>query len=771
MFNIKRKEIKFGDEIITIETGKIARQATGSVTARMGNTVVLAAVVGKKEAKQDVDFFPLTVNYIEKYYAKGAFPGGFFKRESRPSERETLISRLIDRPIRPLFPEGFFNEVQVSLTLVSYDEKHQPDVVAMMAASAALAISGIPFDGPIGAARVGFVNGEFTLNPSAEALKDSALDLVVAGTKDAVLMVESEAKELDEQTMLDAVMFGHNAYANVIDEISAFAKEAGKEAWEVTLFDNSENIAEVEKLVGKDVAKAYTIVEKQKRVEALSAAKDKLVTKLIEEKELSEKDVMNAFKSVQSKVVRTLALDDQKRIDGRSPEDIRNIVTEVDLLPSTHGSALFTRGETQALAVTTLGVADDMQTVDDIEGVRSLSFMLHYNFPAYSVGECGMLRAPGRREIGHGKLAARALDAMIPSKEEFPYTIRVVSEITESNGSSSMATVCGASMSMMSAGVPMKSPVAGIAMGLIKEDDKFTVLSDIMGDEDHLGDMDFKVAGTEGGITALQMDIKIKGITQDIMDKALTQAKAGRMHILGEMAKTLDASRSELAGNAPQIKTIQINKEKIGALIGPGGKMIKEITETTNAKIEIQDDGTVNVAASNEADLSAALAMVNDIVSEPEVGKTYNGKVVRIVDFGAFVAISKTKEGLVHVSEMAEERVEKPSDVVSEGQEIQVKLIDIDRSGRIKLSMKALLPGASENEDESNKKKRPSKKEAVNEGGAEESATSKERPVKKHKEDRVPKKSRDDKGPRNTRRNDDDSSSNNVSSSKKRRFF
>lgn len=700
MFKIIKKEIEFGANILYLETGKMARQAH-SVVARMGDTIVLCAAVAAKEAKQGVDFFPLTINYLEKYYAAGKFPGGFFKRENRPTEREVLTSRLIDRPIRPLFPHGFHNEVQVTCTVLSYDPAHQPDIVAAIGASAALAISGVPFNGPVGAARVGYKDGEFMLNPSAAEIADgSLLDLIVAGTKDAVLMVESEAKELSEEVMLEAVMFGHKAFQGVITAVNEMAKEVGNKRWDIVLADDSALIARIDKMVGKKIAAAYKITEKQARYAELDLLKIIVKAELVDKEEMDENKVSSAFKELQSKVVRELALKEKLRIDGRGPENIRPINVEVDILPSVHGSALFTRGETQALVVTTLGTGDDEQMVDDIEGVRKDRFTLHYNFPSYSVGETGRMGAPGRREIGHGKLAFRALHALIPTKEAFPYTIRVVSETLESNGSSSMAAVCGGSLSLMAAGVPLPAPIAGIAMGLIKEDSKFVVLSDIMGDEDHLGDMDFKVAGSESGITALQMDIKIEGITEEIMKQALAQAKVGRKHILSCMAEVLTQSRGGIAPTAPQINSFKIPKEKIGELIGPGGKMIKSIIEKTGVKIDIADDGTVNVASISGDAMAAALELINDIIAMPEIGTIYDGKVVKVTDFGAFVGIMKNCEGLVHVSEMSSQPVKHPRDFVSEGQRVKVKVIDIDKTGRVKLSMKAAKSSEDAPDDE-----------------------------------------------------------------------
>lgn len=691
MFDIVTKNVKWGNSELKLETGKIARQATGAVEVKMGGTVVLCTVVANKEAKSDIDFFPLTVHHQERAYAAGKILGGFNKRESRPSEREVLISRLIDRPIRPLFKKGFFNEVQVICTTLSYDPNYQPDILALVGTSAALAISGIPFDGPIGAARVGYKDGEYLLNPSiAEIADGSLLDLVVAGTEKAVLMVESEAKELSEEVMLGAVLFGQEQFRPIIAAIKEFAKEAGKPKWEVPLQDHAELMKKVEKLALRKVQTAYQEIDKQKRHELLNEIKSELKQQLVETGEHSELWVKHCLKGIEADVVRGDILEKGKRIDGRTTKDIRRIVTETNILPNIHGSALFTRGETQALVTLTLGVGEG-QIVDDLEGDRKEDFMLHYNFPSYSVGEVGAMRAPGRREIGHGKLAYRALKALIPSKEQFPYTIRVVSEITESNGSSSMATVCGASLALMSAGVPMKSPVAGIAMGLIMEGKKYEVLSDIMGDEDHLGDMDFKVAGTEGGITALQMDIKIGGITEEIMHKALEQAKAGRMHILGEMGKTIEQSADELAANAPQIRKLMVPKDRIGEIIGPGGKIIKDIIEKTKVKIDISDDGTVLVAATSAESMQAGLGMINDIIAVPEIDTLYRGKITRIADFGIFVAVLKNCEGLVHVSEMADYRVRSPRDLVKEGEEVNVKVIGIDdRTGKVRLTMKGL---------------------------------------------------------------------------------
>lgn len=700
MFKITRKEIKFGDDVLILETGKVARQAS-SVWVQMGGTVVLVCVVAQKHVKEGVDFFPLTVNYMEKYYASGRFPGGFFKREGRPLEREVLTSRLIDRPIRPLFPKGFHNEVQVTCTVMSYDTKHQPDILAMIGASAALEISGVPFDGPIGAVRVGY-NQElgYVLNPSSEWISEhSNLDLVVAGTADAVLMVESEAKELSEEVMLGAVEFGHKAFGVVIEGIKHFSQSAGKQEWDFVMSHNTDIIEGVNALVGVRLVDAYNISSKVERYAAVDALKETVKSVLVEGQGLDENKVMAAFKEVQAFIVRKLTLDGT-RIDGRRHSEVRPIEVEVDVLPCTHGSAIFTRGETQVIAIATLGTGDDEQIVDDIDGSRKDKFLLQYNFPPYSVGETGRVGAPGRREVGHGKLAFRALNPLLPKADQFPYTIRVVSEVTESNGSSSMATVCGASLCMMAAGVPLPSPVAGIAMGLILEGAEFCVLSDIMGDEDHLGDMDFKVAGTESGITALQMDIKIKGITHGIMEMALRQANQGRMHILGKMREALTESRGAVSDNAPQIKSIKIPKEKIGELIGPGGKVIKGIVEQTGVKIDINDDGIVNIASVSGEAMKKAMDMVTEIVAVPEVGKVYSGKVVKVLDFGAFVSIMRNCEGLVHVSEMSHRPVKNPRDILSEGDIVDVKMLGADpKTGKIRLSIKALLePESGEDE-------------------------------------------------------------------------
>ncbi len=686
-----RKEMEWGGKTLILETGKVARQADGAVVASYGDTVVLATVVGAKTAKPGQDFFPLTVNYQEKFYAAGRIPGGFFKREGRPTERETLISRLIDRPIRPLFPEGFRNEVQVIVTVLSHDMENEPDIVALVAASAALTLSGIPFFGPVGGARVGYVNGEYVLNPTVSESGESVLDLVVAGTTEGVLMVESEASELSEEVMLGAVTFGHTGFQPVIQAIIELAEAAAKEPW--NLPEESEEIktlkARVDALARAAITEAYKETQKQVRYEKLSAAKKDAAAKLAEEG-LNADAAKGLFKELEADIVRNSILDTGLRIDGRDTKTVRPIVSEVGVLPRTHGSALFTRGETQALVVATLGTAQDEQLVDAIEGEFKEHFMLHYNFPPFSVGETGRMGSPGRREIGHGKLAWRALHPLLPSKEAFPYTLRVVSEITESNGSSSMATVCGTSLSLMDAGVPLKAPVAGIAMGLIKEDKGFAVLSDILGDEDHLGDMDFKVAGTETGITALQMDIKITSITPEIMKIALEQAKGGRLHILGEMAKALTGNREGVSANAPKIVTIQVPKEKIRDVIGTGGKVIRDIVEKTGAKVDIDDSGAVKVSASDDKKIQAAIDMIKGITAEAEIGMIYNGKVVKTADFGAFVNFLGAKDGLVHISELAQGRVAKTTDVVKQGDEVKVKVIGFDDRGKVKLSMRVV---------------------------------------------------------------------------------
>ncbi|MCR9265982.1 MAG: polyribonucleotide nucleotidyltransferase [Alphaproteobacteria bacterium] len=694
MFDIQKETIEWAGRPLTIETGRVARQADGAVMVTYGETTVLATAVGVKAAKEGQDFFPLTVNYQEKTFAAGKIPGGYFKREGRPSEKETLTSRLIDRPIRPLFAPGFKNEVQVMITVLSHDMENDPDVVGMVGASAALVLSGLPFMGPIGAARVGYIDGEYVINPAVDDMEDSALDLVVAGTTDAVMMVESEAKELSEEVMLGAVVAGHEAFQPVIDMIIKLAERAAKEPWDYTPADYSAEEAKVRALVEADLAAAYTITDKTERYAAVGAAKEKAVAELALTEERPDgipgtvlKDVL---KSVESSIVRGGIIKTGKRIDGRSLDQVRPIVSEAGILPRTHGSALFTRGETQGLVVATLGTGEDEQFIDDLTGTYKEKFLLHYNFPPYSVGETSFRLAPGRREIGHGKLAWRAVRAVLPKHEDFPYTIRLVSEITESNGSSSMATVCGSSLALMDAGVPITRPVSGIAMGLIKDPEGVAVLSDILGDEDHLGDMDFKVAGTSEGVTSLQMDIKIAGITKDIMQTALEQAKGGRMHILEEMGKALGEARTELGEFAPRIETIQIPTDKIRDVIGSGGKVIREIVETTGAKVDVNDDGVIKVSSSDAASIKAALDWIHGLTAEPEEGQIYKGKVVKVMDFGAFVNFFGPKDGLVHVSQMKNERVKHPSDVVAEGQEVYVKLLGFDDRGKVRLSMKVV---------------------------------------------------------------------------------
>src|SRR5579862_8408536 len=687
MFNTIVEEIQWGGRKLTLETGRVARQADGAIVATYGETVVLATVVGEREPRPDLDFFPLTVNYQEKYFAAGKIPGGYFKREGRPTERETLVSRLIDRPIRPLFAEGYRNETQVIVTVLSHDMENDPDVVAIVAASAALTISGVPFMGPIGAARVGYIGGEYKLNPQVDEMPESALDLVVAGTADAVLMVESEAKELSEQIMLGAVMFGHRSMQPVIEGIIRLAERAAKEPRAVPVNEQAALADSLKTFAESDLRAAYQIPEKGARHERIGEIKDRAIAELAKE-EGQEKQLKSLFKDLEANVMRFAVLDTQRRIDGRDLKTVRPIRAEVGVLPRTHGSSLFTRGETQALVVATLGTGEDEQFVDSLEGTYKQHFMLHYNFPPYSVGETGRMGAPGRREIGHGKLAWRALHPMLPEKEKFPYTLRLVSEITESNGSSSMATVCGSSLALMDAGVPMKRPVAGIAMGLILEGERYAVLSDILGDEDHLGDMDFKVAGSDQGVTSLQMDIKISGITEEIMRVALDQAREGRLHILGEMAKAISQARAELGEHAPRIEVIHIPTDKIREVIGSGGKVIREIVEKTGAKIDIQDDGTVKVASPDGESIRAALKWIKGIVAEPEVGEIYDGKVVKVMDFGAFVNFFGPKDGLVHISELAPRRVAKVTDVVKEGDTVKVKLLGFDDRGKVRLSMK-----------------------------------------------------------------------------------
>jgi polyribonucleotide nucleotidyltransferase len=692
MFDIHRVEIEWGGRKLTLETGQMARQADAAVYAQYGETSVLATVVAAKIPRTGIDFFPLTVNYQEKTYAAGKIPGGFFKREGRPAEKETLTSRLIDRPIRPLFVKGFKNETQVVITVLSHDMENDPDVLGMVAASAALTLSGVPFLGPIAAARVGLIGGELVLNPMIDEMQESELDLIIAGTQDAVMMVESEAKELPETQMLEAVMFGHKHFQPVIQAIIKLAETAAKEPWDIQLPDAGKYAAKVQEIAEADLKEAFSTKEKQKRNELVDAAKDKVLSEItIPDGDTNEQVLLaGAFKDLKSEIVRGNVVKTGQRIDGRDLKTVRSIVSQVHVLPRTHGSALFTRGETQALVVATLGTGEDEQFVDALEGTRKERFMLHYNFPPYSVGETGRMGTPGRREIGHGKLAWRAMHPIMPGPEEFPYTIRVVSEITESNGSSSMATVCGTSLALMDAGVPLKAPVAGIAMGLIKEGNDFAVLSDILGDEDHLGDMDFKVAGTEKGVTSLQMDIKITGITEEIMRIALDQARDGRLHILGEMGKALGSSRSELGEHAPRIETIKIPTDKIREVIGSGGSVIRSIVEESGAKIDIDDDGTVKVAAAKRESIEAALDRIKAITSEPEVGTIYKGKVVKIMDFGAFVNFFGAKDGLVHISQLAQGRPETVGAVVKEGQEVYVKLLGFDDRGKTRLSMKII---------------------------------------------------------------------------------
>jgi polyribonucleotide nucleotidyltransferase len=694
MFDIHRVELDWGGRKLTLETGKIARQADGAVVATYGESKVLATVVAAKEPREGIDFMPLTVDYQEKFYAAGRIPGGYFKREGRPTERETLISRLIDRPIRPLFAEGWRNETQVIITTLSHDLENDPDVIAMVAASAALTLSGAPFMGPIGAARVGFVNNEYVLNPQLDEMPESQLDLVVAGTQDAVLMVESEAKELPEEIMLGAVMFGHRHFQPVIKAIIDLAEKAAKEPRELVTVDNAALEKDMLGLVEQDLRAAYGVADKMARHKAVDAAKAKVIAHFlpdgVDNPPYDKLRVSNVFKELEAKIVRWNILDTGKRIDGRDVKTVRPIVSEVGILPRAHGSALFTRGETQALVIATLGTGEDEQWIDALQGTYKETFMLHYNFPPYSVGETGRMGGPRRREIGHGKLAWRAIHPVLPDHHDFPYTIRVVSEITESNGSSSMATVCGTSLSLMDAGVPLKRPTAGIAMGLILEDKRFAVLSDILGDEDHLGDMDFKVAGTERGVTSLQMDIKIAGITEEIMKVALTQAKDGRLHILGEMAKALTQARAELGEHAPRIEMFNIPTDKIREVIGTGGKVIREIVEKTGAKINIEDDGSVKVASANAESIKAAINWIKSIASEPEVGHIYEGTVVKVMDFGAFVNFFGAKDGLVHISQLAPRRVQKVTDVVKEGDKVKVKLLGFDERGKTRLSMKVV---------------------------------------------------------------------------------
>ncbi|RHW19336.1 polyribonucleotide nucleotidyltransferase [Sphingomonas gilva] len=725
MFDMKKVSIEWGGKTLTLETGRVARQADGAVLATLGETVVLCAVTAARSIKEGQDFFPLTVHYQEKYSAAGRIPGGFFKRERGATEKETLVSRLIDRPIRPLFPENFFNEINVIAQVLSYDGENEPDMLAMVAASAALTLSGVPFMGPIGAARVGYVDGEYILNPTDEQVAAGDLDLVVAGTNDAVMMVESEAKELSEEVMLGAVMFAHRGFQPVIEGIIKLAEQAAKEPWELSAeIDRSATKAKLKDAIGADLAAAYKITNKAERQNAINEARAKARDLFADEDAAERIASLKLVKKLEAEIVRQAILKDGQRIDGRDTKTVRPIEAMVGFLPRTHGSALFTRGETQAICTTTLGTKDAEQMIDGLGGLNYQHFMLHYNFPPYSVGEVGRFGAPGRREVGHGKLAWRALHPVLPSKEDFPYTIRVLSDITESNGSSSMATVCGGSLSMMDAGVPLKRPVSGIAMGLILEGKDFAVISDILGDEDHLGDMDFKVAGTSEGITSLQMDIKIAGITEEIMKIALAQANEGRAHILGEMAKALDHTREELSAHAPRIETIQIDKSKIREVIGTGGKVIREIVAETGAKVDIDDEGVIKISSSDVSQIEAAKKWILGIVEEAEVGKIYTGKVVNLVDFGAFVNFMGGKDGLVHVSEIRNERVEKVADVLSEGQEVKVKVLEIDPRGKVRLSMRVV----------------------DQETGAELEDT---RPPREPREDRGPRGGRDDgRGPR-----------------------
>ena len=732
MFDIVRKELDWGGVRLVLETGRMARQADGAVLVTFGETTVLCTAVFNKSVKPGVDFFPLTVNYQEKYYAAGKIPGGFFKREAKPSEKETLVSRLIDRPIRPLFAEGFYNETQVVATVLSHDLENDPDVAAMVGASAALTLSGAPFLGPIAGARVGFIGGEFKLNPTVAELKDSKLDLVVAGTDKAVMMVESEASELSEEQMLGAVVFGHEQMQSVIDLIIDLAEEAAKEPFAFTAPDKSALLLKAKGLIGADLAKAFSTVVKQDRRNQIDVAKQKLIAGLTEEEAADTLAVQGAFKQLESDVVRGRILDEGRRIDGRDLVTVRPIVAEAGVLPRTHGSALFTRGETQALAVITLGTGDDEQIMDALEGEYRERFLLHYNFPPFSVGEAGRMGAPGRREIGHGKLAWRALRPMLPAATDFPYTIRLVSEILESNGSSSMATVCGGSLAMMDAGVPLKRPVAGVAMGLVLEGERFAVLTDILGDEDHLGDMDFKVAGTSEGVTSLQMDIKVAGITPAIMKQALAQARDGRLHILGEMSKALSSGRAEFSAHAPRIEVIQIPVDKIREVIGSGGKVIREIVEQSGAKIDIGDDGVVKIASANADSIQKAKDRILGIAAEPELGKIYEGKVVKVMEFGAFVNFFGPRDGLVHVSQMTPERNAKPSDIVKEGDIVKVKLMGFDERGKVRLSMKAVdqttgaeIAGMADDEGPAPRGDRPPRRDR--EGGGDRGGERRER--------------------------------------------
>jgi polyribonucleotide nucleotidyltransferase len=720
MFDIKRVTIDWAGRPLTLETGRMARQADGAVLATYGETSVLAAVVYARKAKEGQDFFPLTVNYQEKYYAAGRVPGGYFKREGRPSEKETLTSRLIDRPIRPLFADGFKNEVQVTINVLSFDQENDPDILGMVAASAALVISGAPFAGPIAAARVGYKDGEYIINPTVEQMENFELDLVVAGTTEGVMMVESEAKELSEEVMLGAVKAGHESFQKVIDAIIKLAEQAAKDPFEFESPDHSAILKSIQEISGADLSAAYKIKDKGERHDAVNAARDKAKAVLVKsDANPSGVDPLvfkEQFKEAEAKVVRGDVIRTGVRIDGRKTDQIRQIIGEVGVLPRTHGSALFTRGETQALCVATLGTSEDEQYVDSLEGTKKSKFLLHYNFPPFSVGETGRNAGPGRREIGHGKLAWRAMKAVLPKPEDFPYTLRVVSEIFESNGSSSMATVCGSSLALMDAGVPLTRPVSGIAMGLIKDAEGIAILSDILGDEDHLGDMDFKVAGTEAGVTSLQMDLKIDSVTFDIMKTALAQANAGRLHILGEMAKAMTGARTEVSENAPKMISMKIPVDKIRDVIGTGGKVIREIVEKTGAKINVEDDGTVKIAAVEKESLEAAQKWIHSLTAEAEVGAIYEGRVVKVMEFGAFVNFFGAKDGLVHVSQMAAERVKSPADVVKEGDTVKVKLLGFDDRGKVRLSMKHVN---QETGEEIEVAERPREEGEASEGGGE----------------------------------------------------
>lgn len=718
MFDVKKVEMEWGGQTLTLETGRIARQADGAVLATLGETVVLCAVTAAKSVREGQDFFPLTVHYQEKFSAAGRIPGGFFKREGRATEKETLTSRLIDRPCRPLFPEGFYNEINVICQVMSYDGVNEPDILAMVAASAALTISGVPFMGPIGAARVGYKEGEYQLNPSMEEVAEGELDLVVAATQGAVMMVESEAKELSEEVMLGAVQFAHEASKDVAGLIIDLAEQAAKEPWQLDAGEDNSDIKEdLRKLVGDDIAAAYKLTDKSERSDALNAVRDKAKEKYAEEDGQTQMTAGKMVKKLEAEIVRGAIIKDGTRIDGRKLDQVRPIEAMVGLLPRTHGSSLFTRGETQAIVTTTLGTKDAEQMIDGLDGLSYSNFMLHYNFPPYSVGEVGRFGFTSRRETGHGKLAFRALRPVLPTVDEFPYTIRVLSDITESNGSSSMATVCGGSLAMMDAGVPLARPVSGIAMGLILEGEEFAVLSDILGDEDHLGDMDFKVAGTEKGITSLQMDIKVAGITGEIMQTALEQANGGRAHILGEMSKALSSVRTEMSEHAPRIETMQISKEKIRDVIGTGGKVIREIVAETGAKVDIDDEGLIKVSSSDKSQIEAAIKWIEGIVEEAEVGKIYDGKVVNLVDFGAFVNFMGGKDGLVHVSEIKNERVEKVSDELSEGQEVKVKVLEIDQRGKVRLSMRVVDQETGEELEDTRPPREPRGKGPRRDGG------------------------------------------------------